>query len=134
MNLVIAWRIQESRAQDTKMEWKCKICNFSCDRRVRLLRHYRFSHPHQGRHLSFPCLYKDCLVMSKSLGGLKAHMTKNHKTVTLTASHKTSEITYKCSVCHHRVENLFSHLNRHVNVFDKIQCTCDVRARSWKAD
>ncbi|XP_071814886.1 uncharacterized protein [Apostichopus japonicus] len=104
------------------MEWKCKICNFSCDRRVRLLRHYRFSHPHQGRHLSFPCLYKDCLVMSKSLGGLKAHMTKNHKTVTLTASHKTSEITYKCSVCHHRVENLFSHLNRHLKVFEKIQC------------
>lgn len=60
------------------MQWKCKFCLFSCEKRARLLKHYRLKHGSYTRSTPIPCLYTDCLCSFKSFNALRVHLTKNH--------------------------------------------------------
>lgn len=60
------------------MQWKCKFCLFSCEKRAQLLKHYRLNHGGFTRSTPIPCLYTDCLCSFKSFNSFRVHLTKNH--------------------------------------------------------
>ena len=89
------------------MEWSCKYCSFLCQKKSRLLQHYRTHHFHHGRSSSFPCLYNNCLHSFSRYTSLTAHLSKCHNTP------RQRETKLQCMVCSEYVFNI-CHLLRHI--------------------
>lgn len=60
------------------MQWKCKYCPASCDKRAQLLKHYRLKHGTYARTERFPCLHQECMCTFKSLNALHSHLSRFH--------------------------------------------------------
>jgi hypothetical protein len=78
------------------MIWK--YCAFSCEKRAKLLKHYRLKHRSYRRIEPFPCSHQECLCMFKSLNALKVHVSRVH---TKTAYQQLADgpVKFSCQSC-----------------------------------
>lgn len=115
------------------MQWNCKYCNFTCEKRGKLLKHYRLKHGGYTRALPLPCLHKDCPCTFKSFNALKVHLSRAHS---LSKDHLTDarKNVFQCQLCDFREpcteKDFFSHLRTHIRMCQKVQCPymdCDFK-------
>lgn len=81
------------------MLWKCKYCEFMCEKRGYLLKHYLLKHGNYGRTVPFPCLHQKCVCTFKSINALKVHLAKIHQKTQAAQLSETPEVTFHCQSC-----------------------------------
>ena len=101
------------------MEWSCKYCSFLCERKSRLLQHYRTQHFHHGRSSSFPCLYKSCLHSFSRYTSLTAHLSKCHN---VQRRRETKLQCMVCSDCVFNVGDFLRHVHKHAVAKELVLC------------
>lgn len=111
------------------MQWKCKFCLFSCEKRAQLLKHYRLKHGGFTRSTPIPCLYTDCLCSFKSFNSLRVHLTKNHSHQvhgSQASALENTPLIFHCLLCSFEepcTESIFlSHLRQHLKNHEMVQC------------
>lgn len=109
------------------MQWKCKFCEFICDKQGYLLKHYRLKHGSYSRTVPFPCLHQDCLCTFNSINALKVHLSKIHSKAHNAQLCETSQVTLCCELCDFSVPcteaDFFTHLrSTHLKVNQRVQC------------
>lgn len=112
------------------MEWKCKFCLFSCEKRAQLLKHYRLKHGGYTRTTPIPCLHTDCLCSFKSFNSLRVHLTKSHSHQVVYGSQTSpcddTPLIFHCLLCSFEepcTESIFlSHLRHHLKSHEMVQC------------
>lgn len=122
------------------MQWKCKYCFFSCEKRALLLKHYRIKHGSYARTTPFPCLHADCLCSFKSFNALKVHLTRSHSQHDgeQTSVSKESQLIFHCPLCEFKEpcteSEFFTHLRQHLKRNEKVQCPfndCNFESRIY---
>nr|XP_055032090.1 uncharacterized protein LOC129420928 isoform X1 [Misgurnus anguillicaudatus] len=107
------------------MQWKCKFCTFTSEKRAQLLKHYRINHGTYSRIAPIPCLHSDCPCTFKSFNALKVHLSKIHSQQSIVKS-STVPVCYKCHVCDFtepcNESDYFGHLRSHLRNNEKVQC------------
>ncbi|KAK0148422.1 hypothetical protein N1851_011247 [Merluccius polli] len=58
--------------------WKCKLCVFSSNLKIQLLRHYRLYHGQYSTVSLLPCLYNSCMCTFSTFNSLKVHLSRIH--------------------------------------------------------
>ena len=81
------------------MRWKCKYCEFMCEKRGYLLKHYRLKHRNYGRTVPFPCLHQECVCTFNSTTALKVHLAKIHQKTQGAQPRDTAQVTFQCQSC-----------------------------------
>lgn len=107
------------------MLWKCKYCEFMCEKRGYLLKHYRLKHGNYSRTVPFACLQQHVCTFN-SINALKIHLAKIHQKKGTQLS-KTAQVTFHCQSCDFSIpctESVFlTHLHTtHLKVNHKVQC------------
>ena len=108
------------------MIWKCKYCEFNCDQRGQILKHYRIKHGSYSRNEPFPCPHQDCLCTFRSFGTLRTHMSRFHiETPSLQPAPRAVKL--RCLLCEFlepcNDATYFTHLrSRHLRDNQKVQC------------
>lgn len=106
------------------MQWACKFCNFTTDKRGNLHKHYRLKHGGLTRTSPLPCLHKDCVCTFKSFNALKVHLSKVHCQKSSTGYGEMA--VFSCQICDFREpcveQDFFTHLHTHLRVQQKVQC------------
>lgn len=108
------------------MIWKCKYCEFNCDKRGQILKHYRVKHGSYARNEPFPCPYQERLCTFRSLGTLKTHKSRFHRE-TLSLQPAPRAVKLHCLLCEFlepcNDATYFTHLRkRHLRDNQKVQC------------
>lgn len=109
------------------MQWKCKFCSFSSDKRAQLFKHYRLSHGTYSRIAPIPCLHSECLSTFKSFNALKVHLSRTHSQRDGESSTPAqAQISYQCHLFYF-IEpcieaDYFLHLRKHLKANQKVQC------------
>lgn len=110
------------------MQWKCKLCTYTSEKRAQLLKHYRISHGTYSRIVPVPCLHTECPCTFKSFNALKVHLSKIHSQHRIPESSSSSRalVSYKCHVCDLTElcseSDYFAHLRTHLRNNEKVQC------------
>ncbi|CCD20568.1 hypothetical protein TvY486_0034170, partial [Trypanosoma vivax Y486] len=110
------------------MQWKCKSCSYTSEKRAQLFKHYRISHGAYSRIAPVPCLHTECPCTLKSFNALKVHLSKNHSQQRSAQSSNSSHalVSYKCHVCDFKEpcseSEYFAHLRTHLRNSEKVQC------------
>lgn len=116
--------------QRMKMNWQCKVCNFSTSNRLDLLKHSRLQHGHFGRNQPIPCLHYDCPCTFRSWGPLRTHLSRWHPQ-TIRPGHLLSFTCIVCNSCSFENErHYFEHIGRHLKRFETVPCVfkgCDYK-------
>ncbi|XP_031177005.1 uncharacterized protein LOC116065609 [Sander lucioperca] len=110
------------------MQWTCKQCNFSTDKRGQLLKHYRLKHGGFTRQQPIPCLHNDCLCTFKSFNALKVHLSVWHCQSDIGQTSKPT-VVFHCQLCESTEpcteEEFFTHLRSHLKLKQKVLCPYD---------
>ncbi len=96
MSLFIYFLQLEDR-QPTLMQWTCKFCNFTCDKRGQLLKHYRLKHGGYTRTSPLPCVHKECPCTFKSFNALKVHISRAHSQIDDHCD--PTKYVFQCQLC-----------------------------------
>lgn len=107
---------------------KCKYCEFMCEKRGYLLKHYRLKHRKYGRTVPSPCLHQECVCTFNSINALKVHLAKIHQETQGAQQRDTAQVTFQCQSCDFSApctEAVFlTHLRSiHLKVNHRVQCT-----------
>ncbi|XP_041823589.1 uncharacterized protein LOC121628571 [Melanotaenia boesemani] len=107
------------------MQWTCKFCNFTCEKRGQLLKHYRLKHGGYTRTVPLPCLHKQCPCTFKSFNALKVHLSRVHSLINDHLIDKRNHV-FQCQLCDFKEsceeKDFFSHLRTHIRMCQKVQC------------
>ena len=110
------------------MQWTCKQCNFSTEKRGQLLKHYRLKHGGFTRQQPIPCLHNDCLCTFKSFNALKVHLSVWHCQSNIGQASKPT-VVFHCQLCEYTEpcteEEFFTHLRSHLKLKQKVLCPYD---------
>ncbi|XP_026053335.1 uncharacterized protein LOC113039609 isoform X1 [Carassius auratus] len=107
-----------------QMQWNCKHCIFSANKRGLLLKHYRLKHGGFTRQQPIPCLHMDCLCSFKSFNALKVHLSVWHSQ----SDRQTSEpkVAFHCQLCEYvqpcTESEFFTHLRSHLKLKQSVSC------------
>lgn len=107
------------------MIWKCKYCDFACDKRGQILKHYRIKHGSHSRNEPFPCPHQECLCTFRGFGALKTHLSRFHLETPLQPAPRAVKL--RCLLCEfHEPCNdaaYFNHIrSRHLRDNQKVPC------------
>ena len=109
------------------MLWKWKYCEFMCEKRGYLLKHYRLKHGNYDRTVPFPCLHQECVCTFNSINALKVHLAKILQKTQDSQLSETTQVTFHCQSCDFSApctEVVFlTHLHiTHLKVNHRVQC------------
>lgn len=82
--------------------WKCKLCVFSSNLKIQLLRHYRLYHGQYSTVSPLPCLYNSCMYTFSTFNSLKVHLSRIHagkRKVDGDTTGLTVKRAFHCPVC-----------------------------------
>ena len=96
------------------MHWECKYCEFTCEKRGYLLKHYRLKHGNYGRTVQFPCLHKECLCTFNSINVLKVHLTKICQKIQDAQLSEAGKVIFHCQFCDFSAQKQFFSLIRNL--------------------
>lgn len=117
-----------------KMNWLCKICNFTSSKRLDLLKHSRLQHGHFGRNQSISCLHSDCPCTFRTWGALRTHLSRHHSQTTK-PGHLLSFTCLVCNLCCFDNERqYFEHIGSHLKRFETVPCVfkgCDYKTNIY---
>lgn len=107
------------------MQWTCKHCIFSADKRGQLLKHYHLKHGSFTRQQPIPCLHRDCLCTFKSFNALKVHLSFWHSQSHIGQASKPT-VAFHCQICEYlepcTEAEFFTHLHSHLKRKQTVPC------------
>ncbi len=83
-----------------QMQWTCKHCHFSLDKRGQLFKHYRLKHGGFTQQQPIVCLHHDCLCTFKSFNALKVHLSVWHSKSDNGQANKPTA-AFHCQLCYY---------------------------------
>lgn len=115
------------------MQWTCKHCTYSVDKRGQLLKHFRLKHGGFTRQQPIQCLHQDCACTFKSFNALKVHLSRWHS-----QSASKPKLVFHCQLCEFKEpcieDDFFTHIRSHLRLKQKVECPyegCDYQTNVY---